>query len=257
MRAILTPLLCIFILAGCTPTDTTVNVQSDSSVSASTSSSTSTATMETGNTTYDPNNDPTIEGTPAYEAAEQKSKENVARAKALAETFVFRSIPDNFVEYCPPHAGFCFSHPASWGTPTWNIVTECINRDDLIGFAGSFKNQKNTDLNYFFGATALSYAARGECEMSGRGGSILDGVSYEGADTTVVSESGEEIALWYGNPVGWLTHDFKMVFAAPTGHSLVKHINFVGPRSSSPDLTEEEIHDFLTVAHSYKAVPVQ
>lgn len=207
---------------------------------------------------YDPMNDPENEGSPAYKAAESESLKNVARVKTIAKAFVFKGVPEQFVEYCPPAAGFCFSYPPSWGKPTWGIVRECIGRDDLIGFAGSIGTGGDDD--HYFGATAYSYAKPKECQDAGRGGSVLDWMpnaqNAAKADTTITTANKEKLALWYGYEVGWLTHKYEMAFAAPTQHPLVTRIAFIGPQSSSPDLTKEEIEEFLNVAYSYRSVLV-
>ncbi len=205
---------------------------------------------------YDPMKDPENEESPFYQAAEKESKLNVLKAKAIAEAFTFNGVPKEYEEFCPINGGFCFSYPPSWGKPSWSLYKECIGRDDLIGFTGKFATKED---NYFFGASAFTYANQ-ECQTNGRGIGQLDGLpqmSPETADALIKTNFGESVALWYGDEVGWQTHDYDMIFAAPTSHPLVKRIAFIGPESSSPTLTKEEIEEFLNVIYSYKTMPIQ
>lgn len=218
---------------------------------ASSSVSLQSAAASSAENTYDPLKDPDNEESPLYKSAEEESRHNVEKAKAIAEAFVFKGVPNDYVDYCSKDAGFCFSYPPSWGKLTGGFYNECTGRNDLIGFEGKFYSK---DDNYFFGATAYTYAAQ-ECKTDGRGFGPLDNLpqmSLEKADALIQTKDGVDVALWYGSEVGWLTHEYDMVFTAPTSHPLLKRIAFIGPLSSSPDLSAKEIEEFLIVAHSYR-----
>lgn len=244
-------------------TDTS-SVQTSSSLSSPRARSSIASSESAGrismSSAYNPMTDPEHEGSPAYEAAERESLKNVDRATAIAKAFVFKGVPANYVEYCPPKGGFCFSYPPSWGTPSWNSEDECSNRDDLIGFSGFFMKPGTQEPYPFFGASVFTYASFEECVPQGRGGSVLDWMpkaeTASEADATIVTKNGVRLPLWYGYEVGWLTHRYEMGFAAPTSHNLVKRIAFVGVKTSDPETTKEDIEEFLTVAHSYRVVPV-
>lgn len=204
--------------------------------------------------------DPEREGTPAYKAAERESLENVQRVKTIAEGFVYKRIPVDYEEFCPPDAGFCFSYPRSWGKATWYVEQECIGRPDLIGFSGIFFDTGDDDYSYYFGASAYSYVSPlRKCVTDGRGLGHTDGlpqVDPSSADKVILNDKGESIAVWYGIERGWLTHKYNMAFTAPTSHPLVTRIAFIGPESSSPTLIKEEIEAFLIVVHSFRTMDI-
>ncbi len=198
---------------------------------------------------------PEAEPTEDYEAAERESKRNVERAAQIANAFVYEGVPEGYVEFCANDAGFCFSHPASWGEPRWQMEQECIGRPDLVGFIGKFGGMGE---NYFFGASPYTYAGTDECETSGRGLGLTDELADpRDADTIIRSEHGADVAVWHGTEVGWETHEYDLTFTAPTTHPLATRIIFVGPATSDPALSEQDIHDVLIAAHSYRTIPVE
>lgn len=200
---------------------------------------------------------PETEPTQEYEAAELESKRNVERAAAIAKAFVYEGVPEGYVEFCAKDAGFCFSYPPSWGTARWQMEQECIDRPDLVGFIGKFGDMGD---NYFFGASPYTYVdvGTGPCTTSGRGLGLTDELADpRDADAIIRSEDGVDVAVWYGTEVGWETHEYDLTFTAPTTHPLVTRIVFVGPATSDATLSEQEIHDVLIAAHSYRTIPVQ
>jgi len=196
------------------------------------------------------------------EAEDQKLQEGkkeslaqVAQTSTIAEAFTFTGVPDDFVEYCDPELGFCFSYPPSWGTVRVSTTFPCEDGNQTPEFSRSFSTRQR-DRHYTFGASVFSIVSYQECSV-GRGGSYFDGLpsmNLSTADQIILMPNNESIGIWYGLDVGWETNRYDMGFSAPTRHPIAKRIAFTGPSSSAQDLTIEEIYDFLIVAYSYRII---
>ena len=144
-----------------------------------------------------------------------------------------------------------FRYPQSWGSFTlyqYACYDEQMEEHPTEAVLwGVFANFSETNQRAGIGAMTQ------HCSVDrGRGAAESLSLQVQNLPPDHIMGTGEEQRdLWYAFPYGYATEATYFAARVPVTHPHFTHLGLVGSYSNSPHTTEQEVRDFLTVAHSF------